>query len=155
MNKSSKKLVKSSSAYDLTPEQIYDIVMGKDKGGIQGYKCPRHYYDYHQVMWLKKREEILKRHKAQWPPEDWKTNKETGSKEPPKKTNFIDDQINWAKSFNDPKRSQEVKEALEAKGQKIGDLQPFKSDFDKKVNKLNLLNVYILYVHLTCHHISD
>ena len=142
MNKSSKKLVKSSSAYDLTPEQIYDIVMGKDKGGIQGYKCPRHYYDYHQVMWLKKREEILKRHKAQWPPEDWKTNKETGSKEPPKKTNFIDDQINWAKSFNDPKRSQEVKEALEAKGQKIGDLQPFKSDFDKKVNKLNLLNAF-------------
>ena len=102
MNKPPRKLVKSSSAYELTPEMIYDIVMGKDKGGIQGYQCPRHYYDYHQVMWLKKREEILKRHKAQWPPEDWKTNKETGSKEPPKKTNFIDDQIKWAKSFNDP-----------------------------------------------------
>ena len=42
MKKSSKKLVKSSSAYDLTPEQIYDIVMGKDKGGIQGYKCKIH-----------------------------------------------------------------------------------------------------------------
>ena len=127
---------------ELTPEQIYDIVMGKDKGGIQGYQCPKSYYDYHQVMWLKKREQILKKHKAVWPPEDWKPNKETGNKEPPKKLNFIDEQIKWAKSFNDPKRSQEVKEALEAKGQKIGDLHPFKSDFDKKVNKLNLLSAF-------------
>ena len=142
MNKPPRKLVKSSSAYELTPEMIYDIVMGKDKGGIQGYQCPRHYYDYHQVMWLKKREEILKKHKAVWPPEDWKQNKETGSKEPPKKTNFIDDQIKWAKSFNDPKRSQEVKEALESKGQKFTEPHPFKSDFDKKVNKINLFNAF-------------
>ena len=137
-----KKLIKSSSATELTPEQIYDIVMGKDKGGIQGYKCPRHYYDYHEVMWLRKREQILKKHKAVWPPENWKSNKETGNKEPPKKTNFIDERIKWAKSFNDPKREQEVKEALEAKGQKIGELNPFKSDFDKKINKLNLLNAF-------------
>jgi len=142
MERKSKKLVKSNSAMELTPEQIYDIVMGKDKGGIQGYHCPKSYYDYHQVMWLKKREQILKKHKAVWPPEDWKPNKETGNKEPPKKLNFIDEQIKWAKSFNDPKRSQEVKEALEAKGQKIGDLHPFKSDFDKKVNKLNLLSAF-------------
>ena len=60
MNSQPKKLVKSSSATELTPEQIYDIVLGKDKGGIQGYKCPRHYYDYHAVLWLRKREEILK-----------------------------------------------------------------------------------------------
>jgi len=142
MNQQPRKLVKSSSATELTPEQIYDIVMGKDKGGIQGYRCPRHYYDYHEVMWLRKREQILKRHKAQWPPEDWKQNKETGSKEPPKKFNFIDEQIKWAKSFNDPKKSQEVKEALEAKGQKFGEPNPFKSDFDKKVNKLNLLAAF-------------
>ena len=133
---------KSSSAVELTPEQIYDIVMGKDKGGIQGYRCPKRYYDYHQVMWLKKREEILKKHKAIWPPEDWKTNKETDKKEPPIKTNFIDDQIKWAKSFNDPQKSQEVKEALEAKGRTFGEPHPFKSDFDKKVNKLNLLSAF-------------
>ena len=142
MNKQPKKLVKSNSAAELSPEQIYDIVMGKDKGGIQGYQCPRHYYDYHEVMWLRKREQILKRHKAVWPPENWVQNKETGNKQPPKKLNFIDEQIKWAKSFNDPKKSQEVKEALEAKGQKIGEPNPFKSDFDKKINKLNLLNAF-------------
>ena len=142
MERKPKIMTKSSSAVDLTPEQIYDIVMGKDRGGIQGYRCPRRYYDYHQVMWLKKREEILKKHKAIWPPEDWKTNKETDKKEPPKKTNFIDDQIKWAKSFNDPQKSQEVKEALEAKGRTFGEPHPFKSDFDKKVNKLNLLSAF-------------
>ena len=142
MSRPPRKLIKSSSATELTPEQIYDIVMGKDKGGIQGYKCPRRYYDYHQVMWLRKREEILKKHKAVWPPEDWKQNKETGNKEPPKKLNFIDEQIKWAKSFNDPKKSQEIKETLEAKGQKFEEPHPFKSDFDKKVNKLNLISAF-------------
>ena len=142
MNSQPKKLVKSSSATELTSGQIYDIALGKDKGGIQGYKCPRHYYDYHAVLWLRKREEILKKHKAVWPPENWKSNKETGNKEPPKKFDFIDERIKWANSFNDPKRSQEVKEALEAKGQKILEPNPFKSDFDKKVNKLNLLSAF-------------
>jgi len=142
MFRQDKKLIKSKSTTDITPEQIYDMVMGKEKIGIQGYVCPKKYYDYHQVMWFKKREQILKKHKAVWPPEDWKSNKETGAKEPPKKCDFIDEQIKWANSFNDPKKSQEVKEALEAKGQKIGDLHPFKSDFDKKVNKLNLINAF-------------
>ena len=140
MFRSQKKLHKSKSCNDLTPEQIYDIVNGKDKGGIPGYICPKKYFDYHYCMWVKKREEILKKHKAVWPPEDWKTDKETNNKVPPKKLNFIDDQIKWANSFNDPKRSQEVKEALEAKGQKFDEPHPFKSDFDKKVNKLNLGN---------------
>ena len=138
MFRQDKKIHRSKSSYDLTPEQIYDIVMGKDKGGIQGYICPKKYYDYHAVMWLKKREEILKKHKAVWPPEDWKTNKETNAKEPPKKFDFIDEQIKWANSFNDPKKSQEIKESLEAKGQKFTEPHPFKSDFDKKVNKINL-----------------
>ena len=137
-----RKLKKSNSAAELTPEQIYDIVMGKDKGGIQGYLCPRSYYDYHQVLWFRKREQILKKHKAVWPPDDWKQNKETGNKEAPNKINFIDEQIKWAKSFYDPKRGQEVKEALEAKGQKISEPHPFKSDFDKKINKNNLLQAY-------------
>ena len=142
MFRQNKKMIRSKSSSDLTPEQIYDIVMGKDKGGIPGYICPKKYFDYHAVMWLKKREEILKRHKAVWPPEDWKANKETNAKEPPKKFDFIDEQIKWANSFNDPKKSQEVKEALEAKGQKFTELHPFKSDFDKKVNNINLGNAF-------------
>jgi len=137
-----KKLTKSSSAVELTPEQIYDIATGKSKGGIQGYVCPRKYYDYHQVMWLKKREQILKQHKAVWPPDNWKANKETGNKEPPKKLNFIDERIKWAQSFNDPKKSQEIKDSLEAKGKTIPEPNPFKSDFDKKINKTNLLSSF-------------
>ena len=142
MNGHFKKITKSNSASNLTPEQIYDIMKGKSKGGIPGYLCPRKYYDYHQVMWLKRREQILKQHKASWPPEDWKTNKETGNKEPPKKLNFIDERIRWAKSFNDPKKSQEIKDALEAKGKTIPESNPFKSDFDKKKNKKNLLSSF-------------
>ena len=142
MNKPYKKLTKSTSAVELTPEQIYEIVSGKSKGGIEGYTIPRKYYDYRQVMWLKKREQLLKQHKAVWPPEDWKANKETGNKEPPKKLNFIDERIKWAKSFNDPKKSQEIKEALESKGKAIPEFNPFKSDFDKKINKTNLLSSF-------------
>ena len=91
-------------------------------------------------LWLKKREEILKKHRAVWPPEDWKSNKETNIKESPKKFDFIDEQIKWANSFNDPKKSQEIKEALEAKDKIFCELNPFKSDFDKKINKINLGN---------------
>ena len=77
-----------------------------------------------------------------WPPESWKSNKETGKKEPPKKFNFIDERIKWVKSFNDPKKSQEIKDALESKGRIIGELNPFKSDFDKKINKTDLLSSF-------------
>ena len=37
---------KSKSCQDMAPQQIYNIVMGKDKGGIQGYICPKKYFDY-------------------------------------------------------------------------------------------------------------
>ena len=142
MSENYKKITKSFSSDDLTPEKIYDIINDKNKGGIQGYLCPRKYYDYHQVMWLKKREQILKQHKAAWPPDDWKKNKETGNKEAPKKLNFIDERIMWANSFNDPKKSQEIRDALEAKGKPIPEFNPFKSDFDKKPNKKNLLSSF-------------
>ena len=142
MSENYKKITKSFSSDDLTPEKIYDIINDKNKGGIQGYLCPRKYFDYHQVMWLKKREQILKQHKAAWPPDDWKKNKETGNKEAPKKLNFIDERIMWAKSFNDPKKSQEIRDALEAKGKPIPEFNPFKSDFDKKPNKKNLLSSF-------------
>ena len=142
MNLRYKKISKSYSSVDLTPEQIYDISMGKSKGGIPGYVCPRKYFDYHLVLWLRRRENILKQNKAVWPPESWKSNKETGKKEPPKKFNFIDERIKWVKSFNDPKKSQEIKDALESKGRIIGELNPFKSDFDKKINKTDLLSSF-------------
>ena len=142
MNIQYKKLTKSNSEVELTPEQIYDIINSRKKGGVEGYTIPRKYYDYHQVLWLRKREQLLKQHKPVWPPEDWKTNKETGNKEPPKKLNFIDERIRWVKSFNDPKKSQEIKEALESKGKAIPEFNPFKSDFDKKVNNKNLLSSF-------------
>ena len=37
MNGHFKKITKSNSASNLTPEQIYDIMKGKSKGGIPGY----------------------------------------------------------------------------------------------------------------------
>ena len=136
MNRGSKTFRKSNSVIELSPKQIYDILSKKGKGGIEGYNCPKKYFDYHESIWLKKRENILKKHKAVWPPESWKSNEE-GKKVPPRKYNFIDEQIKWANSFNDLKKSQELKDTLEAKGKTIEDIK-YKSDFDKKVNKKNL-----------------
>ena len=133
-----KNLKKSNSLAYLTPQQIYDIESKKLKGGIEGYHCPKKYFDYHEVLWLRKRENILKKHKAVWPPENWKSNPDTGKKIPPRKYNFIDERIRWANSFTDLKKSQELKDAFEAKGKTIGEFKPFKSDFEKKVNKKNL-----------------
>ena len=133
-----KNLKKSNSLAYLTPQQIYDIETKKLKGGIEGYHCPKKYFDYHEVLWLRKRENILKKHKAVWPPENWKSNPDTGKKIPPRKYNFIDERIRWANSFTDLKKSQELKDAFEAKGKTIGEFKPFKSDFEKKVSKKNL-----------------
>jgi len=138
MNQTLKRMKKSNSFLYLTPHQIFDIESKKEKGGIEGYRCPKKYFDYHEVLWLRKRENILKRHRAVWPPEDWKSNPDTGKKVPPRKYNFIDERIRWANSFNDIKKSQEIKDALEAKGKIIEAFKPFKSDFEKKVNKKNL-----------------
>lgn len=138
MNQTLKRMKKSNSFLYLTPHQIFDIESKKEKGGIEGYRCPKKYFDYNEVLWLRKREKILKRHRAVWPPEDWKSSPDTGKKVPPRKYNFIDERIKWANSFNDIKKSQEIKDALEAKGKIIEEFKPFKSDFEKKVNKKNL-----------------
>lgn len=143
--KKEKHLAKSCScdAYELTPEQIYNIVSGNDNNyGIPGYKCPKKYFDYRACVWLKKREQILKKHKREWPPINWPADKETDKKMPPKRINFIDEQIKWVNSFNDKKKSEEVKEALEAKGKTFGEPHPFKSDFDKKKCAINLGNKF-------------
>ncbi len=127
--------------YSLSPEQMYNIVSGADNEfGIPGYICWKKYFDYKQQLWVKKREEILTKHRKEWPPQDWPKDKESDKQKPPHRWNFIDDQIKWANSFNDQKKSDEIKQNLEDKGKKVpAEPQPFKSDFDKKKNQKNLI----------------
>ena len=109
--------VPSSVNYKITPEEMWNCIKGSSQNwGIEGYQIARKYYDYRQVKWLQEREKILKAHKKEWPPQNWPKDKETDKLVPPKKTNFIDDQIKWANSFNDPKKSDEIKESLESRG---------------------------------------
>ena len=58
MNQTLKRMKKSNSFLYLTPHQIFDIESKKEKGGIEGYRCPKKYFDYHEVLWLRKRENI-------------------------------------------------------------------------------------------------
>ena len=107
----------SSVNYKITPEEMWNCIKGSSQNwGIEGYQIARKYYDYHQVKWLQEREKILKAHKKEWPPQNWPKDKETDKLVPPKKTTFIDEQIKWANSFNDPKKSDEIKESLESRG---------------------------------------
>ena len=55
--------IPSTIKYALTPEQIYQLDINQLEYGIEGYEVPRQYYDYHQVMWHKKREKILTAHR--------------------------------------------------------------------------------------------
>ncbi len=103
--------------YKITPEEMWNCIKGSSQNwGIEGYEITKKYYDYRQVKWEQARKRILDAHKKEWPPQDWPKNKETDKLEPPKKTTFIDDQIAWANSFNDPKKSEEVKQSLEGRG---------------------------------------
>ena len=61
--------------YPLTPEQIYQISSHQLDIGVEGYVTPRSYYDYNQVMWIKKRTQILAKNKHVWPPNDWPRDK--------------------------------------------------------------------------------
>ena len=103
--------------YKLTPEEMWNCIKGSSQNwGIEGYEITKKYYDYRQVKWEQERKRILDAHKKEWPPQNWPKNKETDKLEPPKRTNFIDEQIAWANSFNDPKKSEEVKQNLESRG---------------------------------------
>ena len=96
--------------YNLTPEEMWTTIHGTNQNwGIEGYEVPRKYYDYHQVKWAQERKKILDSHKRVWPPTDWPKDKETDKPVKPIRKNFIDDYIKWATSFNDPKRSDEIK----------------------------------------------
>ena len=137
---SSQKLIRNQ--YPLTPEEMYQIISGEEKGGIIGYHPLKKYFDYQQIIWEKKREKILKSFKSKWPPLDWKEDKETGKRIPPKKTNFTDDAIKLANSFYDSKRAEEIKNELESKNRFIKDIQ-FKSDFDIKKNPKDLRKIFL------------
>jgi len=111
------EVVPPSVNYKITPEEMWNCIKGSTQNwGIEGYQITKKYYDYRQVKWLQERERILKAHKKEWPPQNWPKDKESDKLVPPKKTNFIDDQIKWANSFNDPKKSDEIKESLESRG---------------------------------------
>ena len=96
---------------------MWNCIKGSSQNwGIEGYQITKKYYDYRQVKWMQQREKILKAHKKEWPPQNWPKDKETDKPVKPIRKNFIDDYIKWATSFNDPKRSDEVKESLESRG---------------------------------------
>ena len=117
-NKTSQSVdIKPKVQYKITPEEMWNCIKGSSQNwGIEGYEIAKKYFDYRQVLWHKKREKILKDHKKEWPPQDWPKDKESDKLVPPKRINFIDEQIAWANSFNDPKKSEELKESLESRG---------------------------------------
>ena len=103
--------------YKITPEEMWNCIKGSSQNwGIEGYEITKKYYDYHQVKWEQERKNILDAHKREWPPQNWPKDKESDKLVPPKKKTFIDEQVDWANSFNDPKKSEEVKQSLENRG---------------------------------------
>ena len=111
----------SSIHYKITPEEMWNCIKGSSQNwGIEGYQIYKKYYDYRQVKWLQQREKILKAHKKEWPPQNWPKDKESDKLVPPQKITFIDEQIKWANSFNDQKKSDEIKESLESVAANVG-----------------------------------
>ena len=103
--------------YKITPEEMWQCVKGSSQNwGIEGYEIARKYYDYHQVKWMQERKKILDQHKRVWPPQDWPKAKDEDKLIPPRRPNFLDYYIKWANSFNDEKKSEEVKQSLEGRG---------------------------------------
>ena len=103
--------------YKITPEEMWQCVKGSSQNwGIEGYEIAKKYYDYHQVKWYQERKNILEKHKRVWPPQDWPKSKEDDKLVPPHRPNYIDDYVKWANSFNDEKKSEEVKQSLEGRG---------------------------------------
>ena len=103
--------------YKITPEEMWQCIKGSSQNwGIEGYEIARKYYDYHQVKWMQERKRILDQHKRVWPPQDWPKAKDDDKLIPPHRPNFLDAYIKWANSFNDEKKSEEVKQSLEGRG---------------------------------------
>ena len=95
--------------YPLTPEQIYQISSHQLDIGVEGYVTPRSYYDYNQVMWIKKRTQILTKNKHVWPQNDWPRDKNDDKiRLKPKRLTYIDDIRKWCHSYYDPKRAEAI-----------------------------------------------
>lgn len=120
----------------LSPEEIYKLTTNQMDWGIEGYLCPRQYFDYNQQMWHKRRKEILDKGKHEWPPKDWPKDKNNEDKKvPPKRTSYLDELDKWCKSYYDPKRAQEL---IEEKNINVKDYEPKKNiDKEKRQNFLN------------------
>jgi len=63
------------------------------------YKCPKYYWDFHQVKWHQESGKILNSYKRIWPPPNYPRDKESDKPIMPIRQNFIDDYIKWSKSF--------------------------------------------------------
>ena len=119
--------------YALTPEQIYQINFNQLDYGIEGYATPHSYFDYNQVMWIKKRTQILKRNRHIWPPNDWPRDKNDEKiKIKPKRLTYIDEVRKWCQSYYDPKRAQEI---IEERNLDLKDYEP-----PKKIDKIRRKN---------------
>ena len=103
--------------YKITPEEMWQCIKGSSQNwGIEGYEISKKYYDYHQVKWYQERKKILDQHKRVWPPQNWPKAKDEDKLIPPHRPNFIEDYVKWANSFNDEKKSEEIKQSLESRG---------------------------------------
>ena len=121
--------------YALTPDQIYQIDNRQLDIGVEGYMAPRSYYDYHQVMWHKKRTAILEKHKHVWPPNDWKRDKNDDRiRIKPKRLTYIDELRKWCHSYYDPKKAEAL---IEERNINVKEFEPVrKIDKQKRKNFL-------------------
>ena len=135
---------KTNSTLNITPSQMFNIIHKTGFGGIFGYNPKKKYFDYYNSLWIKERAKILSSYKHKhWPPNDWPKDKD-GNKKIPVKKSFIDDKIEWYKSFNDENKRQKIIDDLESKGKKIDfNKNIYKSDFDIKKNKKNLRSMFL------------
>ena len=135
---------KTNSTINITPSQMFNMIHKTGFGGIFGYNPKKKYFDYYNSLWIKERARILLSYKHKhWPPNDWPKDKE-GNKKLPIKKSFIDDKIEWYKSFNDENKRKNLIEELESKGKKIDfEKNIYKSDFDIKKNKKNLRSIFL------------
>ena len=121
----------SKIKYLLTPEEMYKLSSHKFETGIEGYEIPRKYNDFHECVWIKKREQILSAHKHIWPPDDWPKDKENENiKVKPKKKTFLDDLFKWCSSYYDKEKA---KTLIEEKNINIKDyVKPLKLDKNRR-----------------------
>ena len=96
---------KKTIKYALTPEEMYKLDSHQLDIGIEGYEIPKKHFDYHQALWVKKREKILKSNKRIWPPKDWPKDADD-NKIKPKKRTYLDDLYKWCNSYYDKEKAE-------------------------------------------------